>query len=176
MGEIADWHPGYVVWEYLPWKWMMDQGVKITMINVVDYRMWAEQGIEGLKNLVTEKEFNFYQKESFDLKSDSMNIHAAFSHPNFTFINRELTWNDITEYTAKEGICDVTLNGRMLDKKDGFTIHRVVILDVSEDEVICHDPEPDDRGAYRKVRSDHFWKCVDDLADPQLTHYSRADW
>ena len=37
LGKIADWHPGYVVWGFRAWKWMMDCGLFMINYDIIDY-------------------------------------------------------------------------------------------------------------------------------------------
>lgn len=48
MTKIADWQPGYTVWMFKLWKWIMDRGVKIEDCEPINYRAWADKGLEGL--------------------------------------------------------------------------------------------------------------------------------
>jgi hypothetical protein len=90
---------------------------------------------------------------SMDLLSISKKM---FAHPNFTYIQRKPTWEDIVAENTKPDICNLTLNSRTLNRKEGFEVHRVVLIGVTDSEVIFHDPNKDGSGAYRHEAIDHF--------------------
>ncbi len=49
--------------------------------------------------------------------------------------------------------------------------HRVLIIDITGNEVIFHDPNPDWSGAYRREPLEHFKKVFESLNEPELTRY-----
>ena len=66
IAKIAKWEPGYVVWEFAFWKWLLDQGIYINLYETLDYESWVNKGLEGLKASVSEKEFKYHQYTVYD--------------------------------------------------------------------------------------------------------------
>lgn len=173
LAAIADWKKGYVVWGFSVWQWLMDQGLHMTDYDVIDYEAWATEGVKGLERSVPSKEFAYYQENSFDLEAESKNINLMYEHPFFTYIRRTPRWDDIVREFNEPGICDVTLNARFLNHQEGFAGHRVVLVDITANEVIFHDPNCDGTGAYRRELIEHFKQVVASFGSPELARYYR---
>lgn len=172
LGKIADWKKGYVVWAYPVWKWLMDKGIRITDIDVIDNELWAKEGIKGLRKSVSSKEFQFYKDNTFDLDMVSEQLAMVYDHPNFTYIRKRLSWEDVVTQFNEPGICDITVDGRKLHRKEGFTMHRVVLIDITDKEVVFHDPNDDSSGAYAHEPIDFFRSCFESLDGPEMAQYS----
>lgn len=172
LAKIADWRKGYVVWGFPVWKWLMDSGVYLTDYDTIDYEAWALEGAAGLKRSVPEKEFTFYKENTYDLETEARRVNLMYRHPHFTYIRRAPSWRDIEAEHSKPGICDLTLNLRALNREAGFTVHRVVLLDITKDEVVFHDPNKDGSGARRREPLEHFKQAVASLGSPELARYS----
>src|SRR3990167_6586554 len=68
IAKISDWEPGYVIWPFRFWLWIMDKGVKVTDYDLIDLQGWADKGVEGLRQSVGEKEFNNYLSNTKNLE------------------------------------------------------------------------------------------------------------
>lgn len=172
LAKIGKWQPGYVVWGSAVWGWLMDRGVHITDYDTIDYEAWANKGVAGLQKSVPPAEFSFYKEHTFDLEAESKRVNLVYQHPHFTYIRRAPTWSDIVAEFDKPGICDLTLNSRTLNREEGFAVHRVVLLDITPDEVVFHDPDKAGTGAYRREPLQHFKRTVASLGSPELARYS----
>lgn len=171
LGELADYRPGYVVWLYPVWNWLMDRGIHIYDQDISDKEAWVREGVEGLKNSVGEKEFEFYQKNTYDLDKVTKQLIETDKHPNFTYKQKRVTWDDVIEEFSKPGICDLTLNGKYLARKEGFSVHRVVLLDITSDEVVFHNPRVDNDGAFQREPLDHFRAAFEKLDGAEVCRY-----
>lgn len=49
--KISDWHHGYVVWAFKFWLWAMNNGIKITEYDLIDYKSWVEKRSPGRHEL-----------------------------------------------------------------------------------------------------------------------------
>lgn len=170
-GELAEYKPGYVVWAYTVWKWMLEHGVHIVDQDISDQEVWAKDGLDGLKKSVSEKEFEYYETHTYDLEAVTQQLKLVIGHPNFKCSQKKLSWSDIVEEFSKSGICDITLDGRFLSRKPGFSVHRVVILDITKNYVIFHNPRVDNKGAFQKESVVHFRNAVEKLSGPELCRY-----
>ncbi len=172
--KLADAREGYVVWAFPVWSWLMDHGIIIHDQDVSSNEMWLKDGVDGLRNSVSEKEFAFYEKNTYDLNQVTNELRKTSSHPNFTYTQKHVTWNEIIDSVKQPGICDMTLNGRLLDTGEGFSVHRVVLIDITDKEVIFHNPNVRGDGAYQRKPIVEFRKAVESLSGPELCHYSVA--
>lgn len=169
--KIAEWKQGYVVWGFNLWKWLMDQGMKAVDYDTIDYEGWAKNGVRGLKESVPETQFKYFEETSFDLEAESRKVGLMFNHPNFTYIRRKPTWDDVIAEFNKSGICDLALNSRRLNKTEGYSSHRVILIDINDKEVVFHDPNNDWSGAYRKEKLGFFKEVFADMGAPELNRY-----
>jgi len=174
LAKIASWQKGYVVWGFLAWKWLMDNGVHITDYDTIDYQAWAQQGTEGLRESTPPKEFEYYQANTFDLEEEGRRATLALNHPNFSYVQRTPSWQDVVAECKKPGICDITLNRHKLNGQQGFDGHRVVIIEITDSEVVFHDPNREGTGAYRKEPIELFRAAVEDFGAFELARYSCA--
>lgn len=172
LAEISGWHPGYVVWEFPAFIWLMDRGVHITDYDGFAYDAWIKDGVEGLKRSLSTKEFAWYRDNTYDLDEVTEHIPKAFAHPNFTFLNRKPAWDDVLAEYARPGICDIVLNLQALNRQDGFAAHRVVLVELTGNEAVFHDPQRDASGAYRREPIEHFRHAFESFETPSLARYS----
>ena len=172
LAKIADWKKGYVVWGFPVWEWLMNQGIYLTDYDNIDYEAWAKDGVTGLKSSIPAREFAYYQENSFDLEAESERIKLAFNHPHFTYVQHTPSWDEVVTEFNKPGICDVTLNLSFLNREKGFVGHRVILIDISKDVVVFHDPNGEGTGAYRHEPLEHFKEAVASFGSPELARYS----
>lgn len=170
-GKLAHYKPGHVVWAYPIWKWMLEHSIYIEDQDMIDQYAWAKQGIQGLKESVSKQEFEFYASNTYDLESVTKQVKLVVDHPNFRAIQKKLSWEDIVTEFNKPGICDITLDGKVLGRKPGFSVHRVVILNINNKDVVFHNPRVDNQGAFQKEPIAHFRKAVESLSGPELCRY-----
>ncbi len=171
LAKVANWKKGYVVWGFKLWKWLMDQGIHIVDYDTIDYEAWAKEGVKGLRKSVPAKEFKFYKENTYDLEAESMSVSEMVDHPNFTYIKKRPLWKDVVKEFNKPGICDVTLNGRLLHGQEGFTVHRVILIEINEKEVIFHDPNNDWSGEYAQRPLKEFRAIFEAMSQPELARY-----
>jgi hypothetical protein len=152
----------------------MDKGLHVTAYDVIDYNAWAKQGVSGLQKSIPEDEFTWYQHNTYNLDDVTGHIQQACDHPNFTYLHRKPTWEDVVSEYQKTGLCDVVLNAQALNRKEGFVAHRVVIVEITNQEVVFNDPNFDGSGAGRREPIAHFKKVFESIESPSLARYSLA--
>lgn len=172
LGKIADWHPGYVVWGFRAWKWMMDCGLFMINYDIIDYEAWAEDGISGFRKFHNAEELEYYETNTFDLEHESQLVPLMYDHPNFTYVRKQITFDDVIREHNLPGVCDVTLNMSVLYNLEGFVGHRVILLDITDSHVIFHDPNRDGSGKERKESRELFEKAFYDPDGRELVRYS----
>jgi len=172
LGKIGDWHKGYVIWEFPIWNWLLDRGIYISNYEPADEVSWANGGIEGLKKSISTEEFTWYEKNTYSLAAVTKDLQKTLINPHFTYIHRQPLWQDVINEHAKSGICDITLNLQALNHKDGLDVHRVVLLDITNTEVVFHDPNFSGSGIYRREPIGHFRKALENLESRALARYS----
>ncbi len=171
MKKIADWQPNYVVWAFKFWKWIMDRGIKIEEYELIDYKLWAEKGTEGLRKSVSDNEFNFYIKNAKDITVYPEQIKEVIKHKNFLHHREKPTYEQLTNALAENKVCAVVLDSRSLRGLTGFSLHQVVVLDANKDYVYLHDPLVGPKFTVSKKTFVNAWLTV--VAQPELTIYSK---
>lgn len=174
IAKISGWKQGYVVWAFKFWQWIMDKGVKVEDCDLIALQTWADEGIEGLKKSVSEKEFRFYQKNTKDLDKLTEDIRKVMRHKNFTYHQQKPKFSDLVAVYNKGYVCEAVLDSRTLDGKKGFSLHRVVILDVNGKDIVFHDPREKPRPA-RKESIKLFCKAwLEAVSEPELCVYKKV--
>ena len=168
---VAGWEPDYTVWAFKFWRWIMDCGIKIEEYELIDYNLWAEEGLTGLRKSVSDSEFNFYTKYAKDIGVYPEQIKAILNHKNFKYHKAKPTYEQLNDALANKKVCTVVLDSRSLRNLTGFSLHQVVILSASKDQVNIHDPLTGPNLAIPKATFIKAW--LEKVSQPELTVYSR---
>lgn len=169
--KISDWQKGYVVWSFKFWLWIMDKGVRVTEYDLIDSQAWANDGIEGLRKSVSEKEFDFYIHNTKNIESYSEDIKKVLTHPNFTYIQEKPRF-EILERAVSDGkICEVVLDSRTLRDREGFSLHRVVVLGIKNGKVYFHDPAMEEKDEITIEKFKEAWLTA--VNEPELCIYEK---
>lgn len=171
LAKLSDWQRGYVIWAFKFWLWIMDKGIKITEYDILDYESWAKNGVEGLKKSVSEKEFNFYVENTKDVEAYSSDIDKVLKHPNFTLIRKKPTFENLEKSVKTGKICEVVLDSKTLRDKEGFSLHRVVVLGIKGETVTFHDPAYKASSKATRERFIKSWLVA--VSEPELCIYER---
>ncbi len=167
---------GYVIWEMPFWNWIMNRGVSVTPYSTIDYALWADQGLDGLKSMVSAEEFKYYTENTHDLNSYTDDIRENLAHQLFKIITRKPTWEDLEKEFTEGAVCNIVLNSRALDRVEGFVLHQIVILDIRKDEIEFHDPRANSAPRPNRVESiEHFKRVwLEATGDPFLCAYKKT--
>lgn len=171
VAKISNWQKGYVVWAYKFWLWIMDQGIKITEYDLIDSETWANEGIEGLKKSVSENEFNFYMKNTRNIESYSGDIKRVLAHSNFTYIRKKPTFEILEKALLDDKICEVVLDSKTLKDREGFSLHRVVVLGIEDGKIYFNDPAEENEGEASKEKFKTAWLTA--VKEPELCIYEK---
>lgn len=170
MARVADYHKGYVVWGGAVWLWMMERGIHICDFDVIDYDAVTRNGVDGLRESTTAQDFEFYYKNTYDLAKSMREMTEVYRHPFFQYRHGRVGWDDVEREFRKPGICDVTLDMGLVDAgRSG--LHRVILLDIADDNVAFHDPNRTGDGAERHVEKKVFRQAMESLGDAELCRY-----
>ena len=177
IAEISNWTPGYVVWAFKFWLWIMDKGIMVEVYDVIDYEAWASKGIEGLKKAIPKKEYDFYVKNTKDIESLSSDIKKVLEHPNYQYSKRKPTIDDLRKAFSSGAVCEIVLDSVALDRKEGFGLHRIVVVDIDDKYITFHDPRKDVALPHRKETIEHFkYAWLDKVDAPELCIYKNLNY
>ena len=169
LAKISDWKKGYVIWGFKFWLWIMNRGIKITEYDLINLEKWAKSGIESLKDEMAKEEYKFIMKNTYQIDSYSKDIKKVLAHQNFIFKRKKPTWDDLQQALERGAVCEVVLDSVTLDGKNGkIGLHRVVVLDINDKEIIFHDPRTNKSMPKRKEDVKLFKKAwLDALESPE---------
>jgi hypothetical protein len=75
-----------------------------------------------------------------DLELEGARVAQCLANPMVTFEDRRPTLIDLQTQLASGAVVICNVNSRVLVGKDGYMPHGVVLLAISDDEVLLHDP------------------------------------
>jgi len=173
IAEVTGWEPGYVIWAFLFWLWIMDKGVRVQDYDLLAMEAWAEQGLAGLRESVSEKEYEYYKTHTKDLDAVTEDIGVVVNHDNFVHLQKKPGMEDLEQAFDQGDVCEVVLDSHTLDEIDGFALHRVVITDLDEKSIRFHDPREKSR-PYRQEQHELFKNAwLEAVSEPELCVYSK---
>jgi hypothetical protein len=177
IAEISDWHKGYLVWGFRFWLWIMDKGIKITNYDLIDLNAWAKNGIDILGEGISKEELEIYKNKTYKVEEYSEVIKKVLAHSNFIFKRERPTWEDLEKAFQRGAVCEVVLDCLTLDeqeKSDKISLHRVIVLDITDKEIVFHDPRTNKPRPKRKESIELFKKAwLERLNGPELCIYER---
>lgn len=172
MGSICRWKKGYVVWEFPFFLWFSAQGGKVEFWDTLDYALWLEQGFEALKDSLGEGEYAYYVTNSHDLNALRQDI-AACLEGDVIFHHQKPSLEILREQIAQGRLCTVVLDHAAIEGKGGEVVmHQMLVLDLTETDVICHNPLSSQGRAAHKIPIDRFTYAWLEAADGCLHAYS----
>jgi hypothetical protein len=152
---------------------MIEQGAHITDYDVIDYNAWAREGLDGYRKSVSPENFRRITDLTYNINKDTEDLRKLYNTPNFKFIKKRLAWNDVVRNFQKPGICDLTINIKLLDNSRSSNNHRVILLDITTDEVVFHDSDNKFSGANRREPLGKFVEAFESVPDgAELCRYS----
>src|SRR3989338_8792039 len=151
LDKITDQQPGKWTWPTAGFLWLLKQGYTLKLIGKFDYHAFANEGEAYLLRRLGE-EVGRAQIEKSDVKAE-IKYAKAFSDIAPLEV-RAPSLSDI-EHLLKDGfvvICHI--NPASLYGHQGYTGHYIVICDVTEEEVILHDPGLPGKPYHRASKKD----------------------
>ena len=158
---ILRWQDGYVVWAIPFWLWLVKKGISVTDTDTVPYHVWVNQGFEALQNELSADVFTYMKRWTHDAEAYRKDIRELFSIGGFSYKQRVPEIADLREYVARDALCEVTVNSCALNGQAGFAIHRIVVLQVTNNHIVFHDPvTPEAEGKPNRTETlDHFMRA-----------------
>lgn len=105
----------------------------------LDYRKFAKRGEKYLKAIWL-KEFFETQKKFSDLKNEQKLALMLIKEKRVKLKNRPATLRDIRKFFDKGYILLCTINPYVLERRKGYSGHKVIVTDVKKRTIQFHDP------------------------------------
>ncbi len=177
VAKISDWRKDYLVWGFKFWLWIMDRGIKIINYDLIDLESWAEKGIDTLGDSISKEELKIYKDKTYKSENYAETIKKVLAHPNFIFKRKKPTFQNLKDSFQRGAVCEVILDCLTLDKQgdvNKISLHRVVILDITDKEITFHDPRTNNPRPKRRENIKLFKKAwLERLDGPELCIYKR---
>lgn len=156
MERYVGFENGRAAWTLKPNTTMAKAGFDIRMIEPFDYQRYAEMGDAYLDELYTPaaaawaREYSNIADIFPDIPEFLQTVNVAC---------RRASLDDIDAMLAEERLVFVTLNSRVLEGKEGYANHAVLILQRDQNTYILHDPGLPPN-PYRHVSRELLWKAM----------------
>lgn len=173
IAKISGWSEDYVVWPFKFWKWIMDKGIKVVDYDLIDYKNWSKHGIFWLEKSVSKKEFAWLNENSKNLNLIQKEIEIVLNHRKFVHKKEKPSFETLKSAIDQRCVCEVVLDSGTLNNENWFSLHRVVVTEVSNDKITFNDPGVEN-GHNRTETIKHFVNSwLNSVGDPELCIYSK---
>ncbi len=130
--------------------------LSIKMIEPFNYKQFAREGEDYLYDMYDNEEVRWYLDNSNILEiKPYLTKFLASVRPTC----RRATLEDIDDMLVEGRLVFVTLNSRVLNDKDGFSRHAILIIGEDGNNYIAHDPGLPPQ-PYRRIPRDKLWEAM----------------
>lgn len=134
------------------WKFLLENhDIEIIDFNENDLKVWAEKGFEVFEKEIDEKTFNFLKDRIVFPDKYQDGLKFLFKNKSFKFFHQKPSTDLLKEYFAKGYVCEVMLDPWLIygEEPPRYSLHRVFIVDINNNEIIFHDPAFDGEAFYK---------------------------
>ena len=137
MDKMAGFENGKAPWTVTIWERMSRQGFDVRMIELFDYARYEKEGDAYLRKYLTKEEYDWQVKHT-----NILDIQPAIA----SFLkqvhveSRRPTLGDIDDMLDDGRLVMLTLNSRVLNDKEGYVSHAVLVIGQNSREYVIHDP------------------------------------
>ncbi len=135
--KLSGFKDNTAAWTVTIWERMANIGFDIRMIENFDYRRYAKEGDAYLREHFNEQQYTWQITHS-DIRNIAPRISSFLDRVRPE--KRSPTLEDIDDMLNDERLVFVTLNSRVLNDKEGYSDHAVLVLRKEGDGYVIHDP------------------------------------
>lgn len=159
LAAFTGYTPGRAAWTLKSLVQFAAMGFDITMIESFDYRSFSKEGEAYLQTRYGPEELSWYLQHS-NLMDIAPLIPAFLQTINHQQRSPEL--HDIDELLRQGRLVFVTVNSRVLNSREGYASHALLITDKVNEHYIAHDPgsNQDAPQADRPITADLLWAAM----------------
>ncbi|MFO0920240.1 MAG: hypothetical protein U0451_01050 [Candidatus Saccharimonadales bacterium] len=124
-------------WSFQWSIWFVNHGYTVKHYSTFDFKAFMEQGINYIRQE--------YGNEVADWQEQNSDVEFARSQTKeyldkVEIITKKLTIDDIRKEHGPHSLVKPMVNSRVLNNKEGYAGHSVVVLDVDDQNIWFHDP------------------------------------
>ncbi|MDO9399242.1 MAG: hypothetical protein Q7T79_00935 [bacterium] len=154
------------------WRFLIEnKNIEIVDFSKNNLKIWAEKGFIHFQQETKKEPFNFFNNRMTDLNKYQEDLKYLFKNKNFKFFHKKPNTNLLKKYFSERYVCDVMLDPWLIygEKPPYYSLHRVFIVDINNDEIIFHNPSSDGEAFY-KSNTSNFKKAFQ-IDGAELTCY-----
>jgi len=131
---------GLSCWPMAGLVYFAKHGIEVKVIDPFSYQKFAKKGLNFLKKILGEKEFNkdFNADKKIFLQAEK-SVKELVKNPKIKVIKKIATFKDIKKAFKNYDVVMVGVNAKMLYNHKGTTNHIVIILEIQKNNIILHD-------------------------------------
>ncbi len=134
--NLTGYKNGIAAWTVKPLVELQEMGLDIRMIEPFDYRNYLKEGEAYLHKIYKHEEVKWIL-ENTNIREVKPFIPRFLSR--IKYERRTPTLEDIDEMLADGRLVFVTVNSRILNDREGFSSHALLVLDRNGNDYIAHD-------------------------------------
>ncbi len=134
--SLTGYTPDRAAWTVKALVAFQDLGFDVRMIEPFDYRRYMREGVSYLNELYSPEEMQWFLEKS-NIKDIQPQIPKFLERVKYTC--RRASLADIDQMLDEERLVFVTVNGRVLNDRDGFTSHALLVIGRQGDDFVAHD-------------------------------------
>ncbi len=129
--------PGEATWTFVGEMEFAKKGLDVRNIEPVDYERLFKEGVAYLSEVVGKQNAEYYFNKS-NIDSVIQYIPEYLKYVNHE--TRKSSLAEIIELLQQGYLIGAEVNSSILNKRDGFDLHFVLIYDADKEHIILHDP------------------------------------
>lgn len=157
--DFTGYEPGRAAWTVKPLVHFAAMNYDVRMIEAFDYRRYAREGAVCLHEHYPDERVQWYMDKT-NILDIAPQIPAFLESVGYEHRSPRLA--DIDDMLQEGRLVFVTVNGRALDGKEGFSSHAILVLDKVDDEYVVHDPgcDADSGQSNHRLAAETLWQAM----------------
>jgi hypothetical protein len=118
--------------------WMVDQGLEVQHWDTHDWPAFRDEGLDYIRRTMGDDAAN-YAAIGSDIPAEQAAVDQFLEH--VPIVERKPHITDMEKLFSKGWLLRAGVNSRVLNHRDGYVGHSVVITGFEADDVVFHDPD-----------------------------------
>jgi len=155
--ELTDYIEGHGAWAYKELLTLSEYGLEVEYITNFNIQRFINEGFSYIEDEFGKEVADYERTQPHDYNKVKQQMQQSLDKG--LVKQREGRVEDIKSYIDDGWYVMLLLNSKALNNKEGYTGHRVLVYGYDNDELLMHDPGPNDKNETegRKVN----WELLD---------------